>query len=430
MFVVASALCLSIGVFAPRIRDRKLALAAVRGLGGQVYFSFQQTDDDLLGIDPGADPGLPNFLLRTFGEDLFFDAVAVVFSDCTPGNSCRIQGSELARLGGLRFIAFLNADSVSDKCLSEIAHITGLRALLLRNAGRITDKGFASLARLKDLEVLEVSGSLITDDAIEVLRRLPALKQVNFDDNAISDNALFSIAELRRLTFLSLNGTGVTSNGLEHLTALKSLETLFVAETGADTTSLENALPACCVVPSTAIPDEDIRRSLSRRGFERMVERMLRLSRTPNLDARFADTAPALESFLEKLRGAEPWDFPPIEESYKALQALILPKDLGTRLRLAAGRLEMAEDFLAQVEDTEKARQEQRELEMGGTETGDLARAKANVEVLLAQACDNLGLPYPPSTPGVMKVMLTILEGTRPRPTEKQGSDTSRRADK
>jgi hypothetical protein len=102
----------------------------------------------------------PNWLVRTFGHDFFFDVENVSVRDT----------------------------SFSDQEMPYVLRLRDLRFLYLTRS-RITDEGLADIGNLDRLEGLNLVGTSIGDSSVEELKKLKRLEWLNIGATNISDAA-------------------------------------------------------------------------------------------------------------------------------------------------------------------------------------------------------------------------------------------------
>jgi hypothetical protein len=171
--------------------QQRLAIKAVRGLGGFAERKFEPASSD-------ADQ--PPWYQVWLGDDA--------------GNSVSV-----VRLAGTE---------ASDLDLIAVGKLTDLRMLDLRDT-RITDQGLRHLGRLRNLEVLILSGTAVSDPGLEHLAGMTGLKVLCLDETKITSGCLPLLLRFPQLGWLNLSNTAITAAGLSHLRACPALEVLIVA---------------------------------------------------------------------------------------------------------------------------------------------------------------------------------------------------------
>ena len=152
-------------IVAPVQRQRR-AVAAVRGLGGEVQYER--------------------------GDDYFNSVVAVSLNQATV------------------------TAHVTDASLAQLAGLTTIRGLDLTGA-QITDVGLAHLKGLTQLQSLDLSNTQVTDVGLEHLKGLTSIRALFLDDTQVTDAGLDHLRGLTGLQMLRLSGAHIGDAGLEHL---------------------------------------------------------------------------------------------------------------------------------------------------------------------------------------------------------------------
>ena len=137
--VTLSAILLAL-IVNPIVRQRR-AVAAVRGLGGVVYYEGDKPFIDL--------PPSRIWLRKQFGDDSFANVVAVYLTNT------QVNNAGLAHLSGLSRLQVLDLSNtpIEDEGLAHLKGLTGLQVLYLYNT-RISDAGLTHLNGLTGLREL------------------------------------------------------------------------------------------------------------------------------------------------------------------------------------------------------------------------------------------------------------------------------------
>jgi internalin A len=113
----------------------------------------------------------------------------------------------------------------------------------------LSDLGISKLAALKELRVLDISQTRIGSAGLEPLASLPKLQRVSlWRAKRIDDRAAKHLARMRSLETLDLAETNVTDATLDELAALQNLRHLYLSGTKVTPEGVERfrrALPAC-----------------------------------------------------------------------------------------------------------------------------------------------------------------------------------------
>jgi len=144
-----------LGLIVNSAERQRRAVAAVRSLGGVVYYE----DDKPFAAGP------PFWLRKWFGPDYIANVVAVYLTDT----------------------------HVGDAGLESLTGLTRLQVLDLSNT-RISDAGLAHLSALTGLRTLYLYNTPVSDAGLEHLKALTGLRELYLDNGQLSDAGL---AELR-----------------------------------------------------------------------------------------------------------------------------------------------------------------------------------------------------------------------------------------
>ena len=146
---------------------------------------------------------------------------------------CKITDTDLHHIRFLKDVEVLDLTGtpVTDAGLKELTQCIRLRVLFLPDT-KITNAGLAHLATLKGLRRLDLSHTPITDPGLENLAGLIHLERLDLNDTEVSDVGLAGLPKLLSLEHLSLTGTAVTDAGLVHLASVRRLANLDLAGTG------------------------------------------------------------------------------------------------------------------------------------------------------------------------------------------------------
>jgi serine/threonine protein kinase/Leucine-rich repeat (LRR) protein len=134
-----------------------------------------------------------------------------------------------------------------------------LRALNLEGKPGVTDAGLKELAGLKQLQWLNLVGTLVTDAGLKELAGLKQLQWLSLVRSRVTDAGLKELAGLKQLRGLNLVDTEVTDAGLKQLAALIDLTEVRLSSTkvtAAGVAALQKALPKCKIAwDGREIPD-------------------------------------------------------------------------------------------------------------------------------------------------------------------------------
>ena len=138
--------------------------------------------------------------------------------------------------------------AVTDFNIDSIAQLEQLEVLELSDT-IISDRGVAKLVNLKNLHTLDLSHSRVTQLGIATLAELPNLRRLDLSRaEGINDDAIPQLHELKQLEVLNLTQSNVTGAGLRKLAAHDGLRRLFIGDvesTEEQISSLRQAMPNC-----------------------------------------------------------------------------------------------------------------------------------------------------------------------------------------
>jgi hypothetical protein len=197
---------LALGWQVNRAARQRQAVAAVRALGGHVYY-----EQDLRGGDEDAGFGgrAPAWIGDRFGRD-FVDRVVWVDLDGTEVGNDDLRHIEA--LGTLELLR-ISGGQISGDGLARLASLGDLEVLSLENHRHVAD-GLIHLRGLRRLRSIVLRGTDAADEHIDAVCRLDYLENIDLVNTRIGDDALDRLAELPNLTNLQILGTGVTESGV------------------------------------------------------------------------------------------------------------------------------------------------------------------------------------------------------------------------
>jgi len=122
----------------------------------------------------------------------------------------------LAKAQGLRKLAVISAEEVTNAGVADLAGCRNLRSVTLHNS-QITDEGLGVLAQLPELYELDITGSRISDDGLRVLMRSKSLRVLDVSQTQVTDRGLGYIRDWRGLEVLEIRGARVSLASLAEL---------------------------------------------------------------------------------------------------------------------------------------------------------------------------------------------------------------------
>ena len=155
-------------------RQQRDAVAAIRALGGDVYY-------DYMWPGPGGVPPGPVWARRLLGDDFFADAVCV-------NDDVWVQ------------MMFAGGPLWSP-----------------RYPGRITDAWLRPIGKLPRLEILRLGYSHVTDVGMSRLEGLTCLRELDLSGTRVTDAGLEHLKGLTQLRKLDLRFAEVTAQGVNKL---------------------------------------------------------------------------------------------------------------------------------------------------------------------------------------------------------------------
>jgi hypothetical protein len=212
-FVIITVLCLWLGAKLNAARQQQRAVEAVRGLGGNVKYDFE---------DGRISPLLePPWLMTLLGPDFFHDVVSITIDGGRNGHEDfgRIL-PQLRQLPRLRFLE-LNSGTLRDDDLQYLSELKDLDYLHLLANNQIDGGGFKRLANLTTLGKLFVNGNPISDHGLESIAVLPNITSLGLNGTKVTDACIELLAKMPKLFYLNVSGSNISANGVRHLKDLR-----------------------------------------------------------------------------------------------------------------------------------------------------------------------------------------------------------------
>lgn len=207
LFILLTLACVWLGWQAKRARDQKVAVAAIRGVGGTFEYTYQFADDGTFQVN--REPAAPQWLRDLVGEDFFITVCDVGLYD--DWESKTSAWDSFSRKG--------TAVEVTDEMLEHLKRLPRLKRLFIHTA--TPDAGLESVGRLSQLERLNYHE--VTDDGVRHLSRLSNLKRLRLFGLKLSDRSLLELARFKQLESLDISSDEITDAGLLHLEKLPAL---------------------------------------------------------------------------------------------------------------------------------------------------------------------------------------------------------------
>lgn len=250
--IATAIVCSALGYMVKRAHDQRLAVAAVRQLGGRVVYSHEQRAGQLGFFSWETPSPTPAWLRDALGAG-FFDRVSAVSFGChgeasindrqlqevvphlaalyllkSFGLACgSISGESLAQLSQLDSLEYLLLDDLTAAPgqIDWIGDLKRLRELTIYGK-EIASPWLRRLATLPRLESARLHGDWLDDDGIERLAEAPRLSALTIASDRVTDEGLKHLERLARLQSLSIHSTELSDAGMVHLGRLAALEQL------------------------------------------------------------------------------------------------------------------------------------------------------------------------------------------------------------
>jgi Leucine-rich repeat (LRR) protein len=214
--LVVTVCCIWLGWKINAAHEQRLAVAAVRSLGGWASYDYE-LDSDLSPLSPQPEP---TWLVKVMGVDFLHNVVAVGVS--TTVLNPKDYGPLLSHLRQFRRLRslILYDGNFHDEDLKYLADLQELDFLGFVN-NDINGVGFNYLSRLRTLKWLFFYGNPITDENVAAIPKLPNLERLDLGDTNITDACIESLAKLPNLSRINVNYTFITADGIRRLQELR-----------------------------------------------------------------------------------------------------------------------------------------------------------------------------------------------------------------
>jgi hypothetical protein len=197
---------LSLGWMVQQARTEREAVAAIRSVGGDVGFNYQEVAPRTW--SSAGRPSGPTWLRNAIGPE-YFDTPVRIMLYRTPRVQSWIDGfNRLPNVGTL----LLSGRHVTDDTLSKLHASKALVELHLSGAA-ITNDGLKSITKFPRLRWLVLNDTSVSDEGIAIVSSLNMLEELNLRNTKVSDDAVQSLTGLPRLKKIDLRGTQVTDDG-------------------------------------------------------------------------------------------------------------------------------------------------------------------------------------------------------------------------
>jgi hypothetical protein len=140
---------------------------------------------------------------------------------------------------------------LTDVNFESITELTRLEELNMGGTN-VSDVGIKGITALLNLQALDLSRMELTAKGLEPLARLPKLGRLNLSEcERIDDSAAEALLALKNVEILDLSGTAITDAVFERITAMSALKTVFVNSPNITPAAVERfrkARPNCRVI--------------------------------------------------------------------------------------------------------------------------------------------------------------------------------------
>lgn len=207
MFLTLLAAALFFGLVSNRAQRQKRAAQEIAATGGWFKYDFQVANQPV--------PKAPLMLRTLLGKDYFAKLVHATIVADTPyvADAYALQRIEIVGKG------------VDESLLSSFLRLSDLRELHIRD-GRITDKGVGEIAKLKQLEVLDLAGTLLEGTSLQSLNELPNLRELVLSHTKFDDAELQHLHGNDTITRLAMIDCELSGEGVDAIESFKALEQL------------------------------------------------------------------------------------------------------------------------------------------------------------------------------------------------------------
>ncbi len=197
LLLCTALMALWLGVASHRARQQRMAVLAIREVGGHPIYDYMLAQSDQLQGDLAkAVPPGPVWLRDLVGEEYFMRPVQLIFQK----------------------------GRITDQGLERIRLFNGLNAIHLEDRN-ISDAGIQYLCNLESVEHLCLSRNRITDTGLAQLDGLKNLQRLDIEETDVSDVGLEHLSQFKNLNTLCVYKTRITLDGVAKLqSALPSLK--------------------------------------------------------------------------------------------------------------------------------------------------------------------------------------------------------------
>jgi hypothetical protein len=240
---VVGVLCGWLGRFILRVQHQRSVVTQIKALGGRVNYDYQVAGMRDRSHSPPP-PG-PGFIRWIFGDDVFANVEAVLFS-----SEHQLKDEDVAILKELPHLKYVSlyGPGITDNGIEVVCHVPEIQALQIDRTG-VTDAAISFIGRLPQLRFLDLwqnqgvtdisavgemtnlesfqfIGNSSAERGFARLKALRKLKRLQIYSPALGDDEMGMLDDLQELTFLNLYSTRLTDSGLIHLKGLTRLQLL------------------------------------------------------------------------------------------------------------------------------------------------------------------------------------------------------------
>ncbi|MEZ5386336.1 MAG: protein kinase [Prosthecobacter sp.] len=159
--------------------------------------------------------------------------------------------AHLVSTGKLSEIRIQGAWKFTGRGLERTPFLDSLQAIAFNNSG-FSDEGLRSLGGARQINRLDLSGTLVTGTGCAVLGDMKSLRQLILQDTAFDDEGAAVVAKLSGLRILNIQNSKITEAGLHKLSFLKNLTEVVVRNgnpqlSEAALVEFQKSMPSCKV---------------------------------------------------------------------------------------------------------------------------------------------------------------------------------------
>jgi hypothetical protein len=243
--VLVTAICITLGLYVKRQRDRHMAIETIKSWGGVVDFlgvpssiglwESMQRESALIGgvrplSPPEQQPVGAGWQQRLFGKYYGSSVFRVAFGQSTLSpHHADIDIRVLHPLTEVKQLSL--GPPIDDAALGRLRRLPQLETLNLMEGTNISDRGLACLARLPNLKHLQIIDGRFTAAGMKRIGACRILEGLTLYSCDFTDADLAHLSGLQKLAELSLERTPVSEAGLDQLRRLRGLKVLRVSRT-------------------------------------------------------------------------------------------------------------------------------------------------------------------------------------------------------